>query len=146
MVLIIVMVFITFETIVEWQKGSMNYKKKILDFSLLGICLGIPLFYHLVVTGDAFAAIKAQKFFVFNNSVGNILNPLHFISFMFSKSTHFFSYTNGIIDKLCIVVMFSLTYFIWRLPAKIFLVIYGVLIFCSGSNGGGGEVTRGLLF
>lgn len=57
------------------------------------------VFYKLR-TGNAFAAVDAQKQFVFNISISKIFSPDHFLKSFFSASEHLFAYNNGIMDKL----------------------------------------------
>lgn len=139
---------------IEYFKShTIDWKKQYYVFAaFLGGALSYFLFFYFV-TGNAFAGMEAQKYFDSNNSVGNILNPSHFIEYLFSsvnipkKPTLLFNtfighHTNNLMDRLFIIASLVGLFFVYKTKNVLWIVFYFVLFYPVASVGSGASFIR----
>jgi hypothetical protein len=125
-------------------------KKKTVDypyelFNLIGMVCGFLLYFAFmyVATGSPFSGLEAQKIFSFNCDLWNCINPLHFLTYMFS-STHngLFSYTNSVIDKVFIIFLLGSIPIIIKSKDPVTICFFIALAYFPASMGLGGSYIR----
>lgn len=135
------------------KNHKINWKKQYYVFAaFLGGALSYFLFFYFV-TGNIFAGIDAQKYFYAKNSISNILNPFHFIEYLFSsintpeKSNSDFNiligyYINTLIDRLFIITGLLGLFFVCKTKNALWIVFYFVLFYPVASMGNGMSFSR----
>ena len=98
-------------------------------------------FFHLAV-GDALAGVKAQGSFVFGNSFANIVNPAHFLTYLFSAPQGVFSYTHSLTDKLFVIGTLLCTGIVAKTKNPLWLTLYILLLYPVAAMGTGGSFSR----
>ena len=108
-------------------------------FAAGGVIYG--LFFYFT-TDSFFTGVDAQNMFAFNNSLANLFNPSHFISYLFSPTEGIFSYTNSVVDKFFVVALLGCTIFVARTQNRLGTLVYFFLLYFSAAMGSGGSFTR----
>jgi hypothetical protein len=98
--------------------------------------------FYKYTTGNPFAQIDAQKYFVFNLSITNMFSPSHFLNFVTSSSHQLFDYNNSIMDKIFIGFIFlGLAPVAFGKDWKV-IFIYFVLVLPTAMMGEGSSFIR----
>lgn len=92
--------------------------------------------------GDATAGLGAQDTFVFGNSLGALFNPRHFVEYVLSPTAGWYAVTNGLLDKITIMVMLAGIFVVARLPGLLPVLLYVALTYFPAAMGSGGSYLR----
>ena len=135
-----------------FKNKNIDIKKQY--YNLVAFILGwisYFLFFYFA-TGDLFAGMKSQNNFIFENSIGNILNPFHFIEYLFSSikvsqnaplfNSFFSSYTNSLIDKIFVIASIVGLFFVYKSKKTLWIFLYFMLFYPVASMGNGGSFIR----
>jgi len=107
----------------------------------LGVCAYLAVYEWIY--GDPFLGVTAQRIFVFNNAIENIVDLPRFFAFMLAPSPHFFDLTNSGFDKAMIVVSFAaLAYGIRRSPDVFLGAAWACFALAPALMGEGGSYGR----
>ena len=98
--------------------------------------------FFQVTVGDALSGIKAQGTFVFGNSLANLLNPGHFLTYLFSATDGSFSYIHSLVDKIFVVAMLLGIGLVATTRRTLWLVLYIMLVYPVAAMGAGGSFSR----
>ncbi len=140
--LAILLIFLYY--IVSRKRFDMFFHARIVAvFIFSTVCF---LTFYKLTTGSYMAWFNANKLGVFGTSVINIINPVHFFRYIFSPCDNFFSYNNGLVDKIFICIMLPASYFVFKSKNIIFIVFYAIFAYFPASMGyGGGYIRYSLL-
>jgi hypothetical protein len=111
----------------------------------IGYALGVAAYFGFFAWryGDPFAGVAAQKVFVFNNAVPNILDLPRFVDFLLKPPGRFLDTNNSGLDKAMIAVSFAaLAYGIRRSPDAFFGTAWACFALLPAMMGEGGSYAR----
>jgi len=77
-----------------------------------------------LVTDNAFAGIEAQKLFIAQNSVTNVLEPVRLVRDLFTADLVLHGFRNSLIDRLAFLVFLVSLPFVYRVVDKPLFIVY----------------------
>jgi hypothetical protein len=104
--------------------------------------MGCYFTFFWLVLDDPFAGIKAQEHFYFKVSIQNLLNPAHFLSYLFSPSPIPMGLNDAMMDKVFIVFMLLGLVPVALQRNSLYFFFYLVLVYCPAAMGHGGSYMR----
>ena len=112
--------------------------------NLLGLVAGgvayFLFFYY--ETGSFLSGMEAQKTFIFGNGLANLINPFHFLGYIFSATEGLFALNNGTLDKIFILALLCSGVIVARAKNRLTALIYIALVYCPAAMGSGGSFLR----
>jgi hypothetical protein len=109
-----------------------------------GFLLGAAAYFsfYWMVRGNPFAGIEAQKYYIFDFSLKNLVNPRHFLQYLLSPCARVIDVNNGLLDKLFILFMLAGLIPVALTRDSLHFLFYFVLVYCPAAMGEGGAFTR----
>ena len=126
----------------RFRHKSIDYQYEVCNLAAFTAGGLLYLGFFQVVVGDAFSGIKAQSTFVFGNSLANILNPGHFLGYLFSEVKGLFSYTHSLVDKSFVIATLLCIGIVAKTKKPLWLALYIMLIYPVAAMGAGGSFSR----
>ena len=130
-----------YRTIKEGGQFRFRYElANILGFAAGGAAYLLFCYY---TTGSFFTGIEGQKTWGEDaNSLANLINPGHFLGYVFSATEKLFSFGNGAVDKMFILVLLLSTVFVVWTKNRLAALIYFLLVYCPAAMGVGASFIR----
>ncbi len=126
------------------KKGGEPFRYRYELANLLGLAAGGAAYFLFFYyeTGSFLSGLEAQKTFIFGNSLSNLINPFHFLGYIFSASEGLFSVNNGVLDKIFILAMLFSGVIVARAKNRLAALMYVALVYCPAAMGSGGSFLR----
>ena len=128
---------------VRKEGGQFRFRYELAN--ILGFAAGgaAYLLFFYYTTGSFFTGIDAQKGWGENaNSLAKLINPGHFLGYVFSATEKLFSFSNGVVDKMFILVLLFSTVFVVWTKNRLAALIYFLLVYCPAAMGVGASFIR----
>ena len=129
---------------VRKEGGQFSFRYELAN--ILGFAAGAAAYflYYYYTTGSFFTGIEAQKAWGEHaNSLANLINPGHFLEYVFAPTRGLHSSAYGTIDKIFILAMLFSTVFIVRAKNRLALLMFFSLVYFPVAMGGtGGSFIR----
>ena len=128
---------------VRKEGGQFSFRYELAN--ILGFAAGGAAYflYYYYTTGSFFTGMEAQKAWGESaNSLMNIINPGHFLGYVFSATDKLFSVSNGVVDKMFILVLLFSTVFVVWTKNRLAALIYFLLVYCPAAMAYGTSFIR----
>ncbi|SMM98488.1 hypothetical protein SPONN_2429 [uncultured Candidatus Thioglobus sp.] len=127
------------------------YKKELIDYryefaQFISFAMGAAaylLFFHFT-TGSMWSGFEAQKkyFSLFGNSLSNVVDISHFLSYLFSETQAWFYRIYSVVDKIFIIANLLGVYLLFKSKNLVWIVFYLMMFYPLASMGNGGSFIR----
>ena len=120
-----------------WRRGRLGprYELKVLAGFAAGTA-PCSLFYKLT-TGNFWAGLEAQKYFVAEARAVHILDVPRFIRYLMSPSASWFAVNNGRVDKILVTLALMGIPVVMRSKVPLHSFLYAILVYCPAAMGVG---------
>ncbi len=120
-----------------WRRHRFDAKYELTV--LAGFAVGTVLcgLFYKLTTGNFWAGLEAQKYFVAEASALHILDVPRFIRYLLSPSASWFAYNNGRVDKIFVILMLAGIPVVMRSKAPLHVLLYVILGYCPAAMGVG---------
>ena len=128
---------------VRKEGGQFHFRYELAN--ILGFAAGGAAYFLFCyyTTGSFFTGIGAQKFWGEHaNSLANLINPGHFLKYVFSPTWGQYSVFYGAVDKIFILAMLFSTVFLVRAKDRLAALIFFSLVYCPAAMGAGTSYIR----
>ena len=126
----------------RFKGAPINWRYEVCNVAAFGVGGLFYFGFFQVAVGDAFSGFKAQDSFIFGNSLANIVNPGHFLAYLFSETQGVFSYTHSLTDKIFVIASLLGIGIVARTKNTLWLVSYVMLVYPVAAMGSGGSFSR----